>query len=1252
MLRIGYLALTTAVIAFFVFLLNPGTGSETVHSQDPLVSQPQFRKAAAFAESRPQPASAIVENGAIGRQFAGFGDAEESATLAHQTNEQASEEKPVSTFLPEAMPTPALSFDGLRNEDNVNEYNLLIMPPDMNGDVGPGHYVQIANSLFRVYDKSGNAVSPPMRISSLFSPLGTVCSTRNDGLPVVLYDSLADRWIISQICSGFAPFRQMIAVSKTGDPAGEYFAYEFAMPSNRLNDFPKLGVWPDAYYMSTDEFFGSDYVGTGMFAFDREKMLTGDPAAGFIYFNTTTAVPIRRKGMLPVDLDGLAAPSAGTPGIFASYTATEYGDNADALRLFDFHADFDVPANSTFTETPESPVAVAPFDPTSPDGRADIAQPPPGDFLDSQSDRINYRLSYRKFDTHESLVVNQTVRLTPVGTTYRAGVRVYELRRNGSTFSVHSQGTLGDAGASRWVGSAALDHHGNLAVQYNYVNEEKKPSILYSGRRVTDPADSFLTEAALADGTGVQRAFGWRWGEYSGMNVDPVDDCTFWMTNSYYSLASQQWSEMGWLTRIGKFKFSECTPAPRGKLGASLRSSATNTPLPNAKVLIFPGGSAANTPFTRFASASGTTPVAIVPPGQYLAVGSFPGYRSKSAIVNVINDLDATTFVDLHLDPIPVFELSDVSIISESCRINGAPETGETVTANVTIRNSGAAVATRVNVSLLAEGGISEPSAAQSYGTLLPGTSATRPFTFTVVAGVKCGTRITPRFAVTASSESFGEVSRPMQIGAAVVAFAENFDGVSAPALPDGWTTAASANHQLWRTSSERQQSGSNSVFSPAPHQMGVNELVSPSFRVNTPNAVIKFRNWYELETTFLRNRLYDGAVMEVKVGDSEWQDILAAGGTFLSGGYDGTIDSCCSNPLGGRLGWSGRSGIFQVSEFIDTVAKLPASAAGQDLRLRWRVGTDIGQFREGQYIDNIVVTDGFSCQCGPSAAGPAPFDLDGDGKTDLSVAALSDSPGVADFRAIRSSDGTLTNVSFGNVGDVPAAADFDGDGKTDLAVFRPGTGEWWTLRSSDGTIQTERFGISGDVPLPDDRDGDGKADLVVYRGSTGTWYLRRSSDGGTAQFPFGLATDVPLMGDIDGDGRGDTIVFRPENGTWYSIRSSDGQIITVNFGQNGDIPVPIDHDGDGKTDPAVYRPATGTWYVLRSAKGFIAYQFGAAGDTPLQADFDGDGKQDIAVFRPASREWFYIGSGSGQVAVMQFGEAGDRALPGIFVLP
>ena len=450
---------------------------------------PQNVRASAFAVS-PKVSSFAPAQPVAGESSKKMGRAEEQAReipnkLPFRKEIEGAQHDRESSFanlLGTQMPATSLSFDGISSNDNFAAYGFRVLPPDTNGDVGMEHYVQSVNSLTRIYDKSGTPLTPPFKLSSIFAPLGTPCSTRNDGDPIVLYDTLADRWILSQYCNNFPPFRQLIAVSQTGDPTGAYFVYEFVMPNNKLNDYPKFGVWHDAYYMSTDEFFGGDYAGSGAFAFDREKMIRGDRTASYIYFDLASPTTMRIGGLLPTDLDGLTAPPVGSPNIFVGYTANEYGDPNDAVRLFNFHADFANAANSTFSERAESPVAVAPFDPTSNPGRDDIAEPPPGEKLDSQSDRLMYRVAYRNFGSHESLVFNQTVRTSPIGQIYRAGVRVYELRNSAGIYSVNEQSTIGDNETSRWMGSAAQDSAGNLAVGYNVGNEVKQPAIFYSGK--------------------------------------------------------------------------------------------------------------------------------------------------------------------------------------------------------------------------------------------------------------------------------------------------------------------------------------------------------------------------------------------------------------------------------------------------------------------------------------------------------------------------------------------------------------------------------------------------------------------------------------------------------------------------------------------------------------------------------------------------------------------------------------------------
>ncbi len=952
------------VAAVFGLRLQGVVGKAAVdRPKDVSVSRPEFHKAAAFGSSpavrdlapaKPQPRTGKF---ALRKNQVNTPEPTNSIFSIHDADGAIARNSAVP------MPAPGLTFDGLSNYDNINAYSLLIIPPDITGDVGPNHYVQAVNALVRVFDKSGNAVTPPFRMSQLFASLRTPCSTRDDGEPIVLYDPFADRWFMSQYCNNFPPFRQMIAVSKTGDPTGAYFVYEFVMPNVKINDLPKFGVWPEAYFMTDEEFLGSDYVGVGIFAFDRTKMLAGDPTAGYVYLNRPSDTTDRRRNLLPADVDGIRPPAPSTPGIFVGYTANEYGDPQDAIRLFDFRVDFANPANSTFTERPESPLAVAAFDPTSPSGRTDITQPAPGEKLDSNSDRINYRVAYRNYGGSESLIFNQTARLTQDPDPYRAGVRLYELRRTGTgPFTVTEQSTIGDTASSRWIGSAAQDHQGDLAVSYNFVTDAKVPSVFYTGRLAGEPAGLFREEAALVNGSGVQKAFGWRWGDYAALTVDPVDDCTFWASGEYYTLESQNFSDFTWLTRIGTFRFPECVDAPRGTVSGTVTNSVTGLPIENAEILAYP--------HSRRTAANGIYGPFRVLPGDFEITASAKGYLTGSYVISVANGQSVVR--DFQLTPIPVIENAGIEITDESCSVNHAPEPGETLTVNISLRNTGIAATQNMVASLLPILGVTNPGPNQIYGSLAPnGASVTRPFTFTVSPLLACGDPITLALSLSDGTRSLGIVDIELRTGSPRIALKQNFDRSQQVQLPPRWTRSEDHSNTVelpgernWKVSAARSTSGTKSAFSPDLNQVGVNEMVTPVFRVNTANARLSFQNWYELETTFLRNRLYDGSVLEIKIGNAPWQDIIDAGGTFESGGYDGIIDSCCSNPLAGHMGWSGRSGPNQTSEFITTAVRLPAAAAGQLVQLRWRIGTDVGTFREGQYIDDLEVTDGYVCGC------------------------------------------------------------------------------------------------------------------------------------------------------------------------------------------------------------------------------------------------------------------------------------------------
>ncbi len=669
---------------------------------------------------------------------------------------------------PSALDPPLASFEGLNSADNFAAFGFRLSPPDTDGDVGPNHYVQIINLLFRVFDKAGNPLTAPLKVSTIFAALGPPCGARDDGDPIALYDPLADRWLISQFCTVADPFNhQVIAISQTPDPSGAYFLYDFMMPNNKFNDYPKFGVWTDAYYMTDNQFnqAGTAFLGAGAFAFDRAKMLAGDPTASYVYFDIENG-NVNIGGVLPADIDGLTPPPLGAPGLFSYFTADEFGDPIDGLRIWEFVPDFATPASSTFTELPESPIAVATFDPRSPSGRDDIEQPPPASsssFLDSIADRLMFRLAYRNFGTHESLVVNHTVNVSGVAPTtpanHRAGVRYYELRRPiAGAFSVNEQATFAPDTDNRWMGSAAMDNDGNLAVGYSVSSLTTPPAIRYAARLATDPPNGlFQGEASIIAGSGVQTNTGSRWGDYSALSVDPVDDCTFWYTQEYYTAASQATSTVGWLTRIANFVLPSCTPVETGTIQGTVRNSATLAPIPGATVTTTDG-------YSRITGAGGTYSMTVAA-GTYDMAATAPGYSTDTA-TGVTVATGGTTTQDFFIEPSPIMQAAPgAAVVADGCSpSNGAIDPGETVTVSLPVRNVGTADTINLVGTLLATGGVTSPGPAQTYGVVVAGGPAVaRNFSFT--AAGTCGGTITLSVQLQDGSDDLGTVTYTFTLG-------------------------------------------------------------------------------------------------------------------------------------------------------------------------------------------------------------------------------------------------------------------------------------------------------------------------------------------------------------------------------------------------------------------------------------------------------------------------------------------------------
>ncbi len=472
----------------------------------------------------------------------------QQALMARRTGATftSSQPDPVAQPLSSALSgvTSVLNFEGQNDNDTLALLGVKFVPPDTNGAVGATQFVQIVNVTVAVYSKkTGARVLGPALIHTIWTGFGGPCEAGDGGDPVVLFDQLAGRWFVSQLQfnSNFSSNQECIAVSTTSDATGSYNRFEFDF-GNQLPDYPKFGVWPDAYYSSQNMFqaFGGTFtfLGARACALDRAAMLAG-AAATQICFQTSVA------SLLPSDLDGSTLPPSGSPNFFV-----DLADSSD-LSLFQFHTDFGNPANATFSGPAQ--IAVAPFSELCPfaANRACIQEPSPGERLDSLDDRLMFRLAYRNFGDHESLVVNHTIK----NTSALAGARWYEIRSPQVSPFVFQQGTVVDPSTSFWMGSIAMDKVGNMALGFSATSLNLDPSVLLVGRAATDPLGVMSGPTVIVNGTGVQEDSFNRWGDYSAMSIDPADDCTFWYTQEYYKTTGS----FNWTTRIASFKFDSCS---------------------------------------------------------------------------------------------------------------------------------------------------------------------------------------------------------------------------------------------------------------------------------------------------------------------------------------------------------------------------------------------------------------------------------------------------------------------------------------------------------------------------------------------------------------------------------------------------------------------------------------------------------------------------------------------------------------------
>jgi hypothetical protein len=824
-------------------------------------------------------------------------------------------------------------------------------PADPVGAVGPNFYIQAVNyrsegdntTSYVVYDKLTGAVEAgPFLLESLGS--GNCASGFGD--PIIIYDQLAGRWILSEF-SELSLQTLCVYVSRTADPiTGGWFAYSFEAP--KLPDFPKYGLHPSAILVSSQD------DPPALWALDRQSMLAGQNAT-FVRFTIDTLPGFGFHAVTPADLDGDTAPDSAQPGYFLRHNDDEIHTNnpnpsTDFLELYALDSGFGggPSANLTgpiFIPVSEFDSALCPATPLN-----CIPQPGTTTLLDTVREVVMHRLVYRIFDSHEALVGSFTV---DADGNDLAGIRWFELRKAigapADTWSLYQEGTftLKD-GVHRWMPSIAMDQSGNIAMGYRASSTSEGVSLRYVGRRATDPL-GVMTEGehVLVTSQGVSTIA--RTGDYSALTIDPVGDCTFYFTSEYYPSAN-------WRTRIAAFSFDDCgceRPATPGNLLAEATPdqdfsvSLTWEAVPSASTYAVYRAQAncgedildlvaENLTDTSFVD---TLPSGSVPYSYQVRAFSSTGCASFISTCQTVTPTGPCLLA-------PEFNASTqaVSLTDGGCGIqlswdaaSSACAGDEQIRYNIFRSTQEGFVPSADNLLVGCYEGVS------FLDTLvIQGTSYYYQIQAEDISGSGAG-------SCSGGILDGNQIVVTATVGGAIeVQFSEDFELSDANFLFEG--LAYDQSQRGWGRNTLDSVSGAISIFVSFSERETDQVFFFATPELIAENSQLTFQHRFNTETGV------DGGVLEYSIDGTTWQDILAGSGMitanpqrFESSGYNLTMDGNSGTPLAGREAWSGQQGWSEVR--VDL-----ADFVGETINFRWRAVGNAITASEGWRIDDIVI--------------------------------------------------------------------------------------------------------------------------------------------------------------------------------------------------------------------------------------------------------------------------------------------------------